>query len=99
MSGRPTLGLSGESITKFDRYYFHIPEGLYLTGVDEHSDAFLQGIAPGDILISLEGQVITTQNQLDVIVNGCAIGDTLTAVIYRNSQEETITLTVTEYVG
>ena len=99
VSGRPTLGLSGESITKFDRYYFHIPEGLYLTGVDEHSDAFLQGIAPGDILISLEGQVITTQNQLDVIVNGFAIGDTLTAVIYRNSQEETITLTVTEYVG
>ena len=99
VSGRPTLGLSGESITKFDRYYFHIPEGLYLTGVDEHSDAFLQGIAPGDILISLEGQVITTQNQLDVIVNGCAIGDTLTAVIYRNSQEETITLTVTEYTG
>ena len=99
VSGRPTLGLSGESITKFDRYYFHIPEGLYLTGVDEHSDAFLQGIAPGDILISLEGQVITTQNQLDVIVNSCAIGDTLTAVIYRNSQEETITLTVTEYVG
>ena len=99
VSGRPTLGLSGESITKFDRYYFHIPEGLYLTGVDEHSDAFLQGIAPGDILISLEGQVITTQNQLDVIVNSCAIGDTLTAVIYRNSQKETITLTVTEYVG
>ena len=99
VSGRPTLGLTGESITKFDRYYFHIPEGLYLNAVDEHSDAYLQGIAPGDILISLNGQTITTQNQLDVIVNGCAIGDILTAVIFRNGQEETISLAVTEYVG
>ena len=99
VSGRPTLGLSGESITKFDRYYFHIPDGLYLNAVDEHSDADAQGIAPGDILISLNGQTVTTQNQLDVIVNGCAIGDMLTAVIYRNGQEETITLTVTEYAG
>ena len=99
VSGRPTLGLSGESITKFDRYYFHIPDGLYLNAVDEHSDAYAQGIAPGDILISLNGQTVTTQNQLDVIVNGCAIGDMLTAVIYRNGQEETITLTVTEYAG
>ena len=99
VSGRPTLGLSGESITKFDRYYFHIPDGLYLNAVDEHSDAYAQGIAPGDILISLNNQTVTTQNQLDVIVNGCAIGDMLTAVIYRNGQEETITLTVTEYAG
>ena len=99
VSGRPTLGLSGESITKFDRYYFHIPEGLYLSQVDEHSDAYLQGIAPGDILISLNGQIITTQQQLDVLVNGCVIGDQLTAVIYRNGREETISLTVTEFAG
>ena len=61
--------------------------------------SYAQGIAPCDILISLNGQTVTTQNQLDVIVNGCAIGDMLTAVIYRNGQEETITLTVTEYAG
>ena len=99
VSGRPTLGLSGESITKFDQYYFHIPEGLYLNAVDPLSDAHLQGIAPGDILISLKGQPVTSQAELDVIVNGCAIGDTVTAVVFRNGQEETVTLTVTEYTG
>ena len=39
VSGRPTLGLSGESITEVDRYYFQIPDGLYLNAVEEHSDA------------------------------------------------------------
>ena len=99
VSGRPTLGLSGESIREFDRYYFHIPDGLYLNAVDEHSDAHNQGIAPGDILISLDGQPVQTQEQLDLIVNSHAIGDTLTALVYRNGQEETITLTVNEYAG
>ena len=40
-----------------------------------------------------------TEEELDILVNGCAIGDVLTAVIFRNGQEETITLTVTEYAG
>ena len=99
VSGRPTLGLTGESITKFDRYYFHIPEGLYLTDVDIHSDAWLQGIEAGDILISLNGETVTTQNQLDTLVNRHTIGDSITAVIYRGGQEQTLILTVTEYAG
>ena len=99
VSGRPTLGLSGDSITKFDQYYFHIPQGLYLTEVDIHSDAHLQGIEAGDILISLDGEAVTSQFQLETLVNRHAIGDTLTALIYRGGQEETILLTVTEYAG
>jgi serine protease Do len=99
VSGRPTLGMSGESITSFDRHYFHIPDGLYLTAVDPSSDAYRQGIAPGDILLSLEGHTITTQSELDVLINGCAIGDVLTAVVFRNGQEETFFLTVTEFNG
>lgn len=99
VSGRPTLGLSGESITKFDQYYFHIPQGLYLNDVKTDTDAWNQGIAPGDILISLNGQPITTQAELDVIVNGCAIGDILTVEFFRNGQQETFFLTVTEYTG
>ena len=99
VSGRPTLGLTGEQITRFDQYYFHIPQGLYLTEVSDDSDAFLQGITPGDILIRLDGEIITDQIQLDTLVNSRNIGDTFTAVIYRNGQEETLTLTITEYAG
>ena len=99
VSGRPTLGLQGDSISRFDQYYFHIPEGLYLTEVSDDSDAHLQGITPGDILVSLEDQIITSQTQLDTFVNSHAIGDVLTAVVYRDGKEETITLTVTEFAG
>ena len=99
VSGRPTLGLAGESVTPFDQAYFNIPQGLYLNTVDPDSDAFRQGIAPGDILISLDGQPITGQKELDSYVNSLNIGDTVTAVIFMAGRERIITLTVTEYTG
>ena len=99
VSGRPTLGLMGECVTAFDQAYFHIPQGLYLNTVQPDSDAHLQGIAPGDILVSLNGISITGQRDLDTLVNALNIGDTVTAVVYMEGEERTITLTVTEYTG
>lgn len=99
VSGRPTLGLRGESITKFDQHYFRIPEGLYLTHVDLTSDAYWQGIAPGDILISVNGQTITAQSQLDALINGCEIGELVYCVIFRNGENQNVNLIVTEYTG
>ena len=99
VSGRPTLGLTGESVTRFDQAYFQIPQGLYLREVTEESDAFAQGITPGDILVSINGQNFTTQKELDSFVNSLNIGDTITAVFYVDGKEQSFTLTVTEYVG
>jgi serine protease Do len=99
VSGRPTLGLSGDTVTAFDQAYFHIPQGLYLSAVEPDSDAHRQGIEPGDILVSLGGEIITSQTQLDTLVNSLDIGDTVTAVFFRKGEEQTITLTVTEYTG
>ena len=99
VSGRPTLGLSGESVTRFDQYYFQIPKGLYLNEVEPGSDAHTQGIEPGDILVSLNGEPITDQKQLNILVNSLNIGDTVSAVFFVDGQEKTMKLTVTEYTG
>jgi serine protease Do len=99
VSGRPTLGLTGESVTRFDQAYFNIPQGLYLNSVDPDCDAHTQGIAPGDILMSLGGEPITDQKTLDSLVNSLNIGDTITAVVFIDGEEKTVTLTVTEYTG
>jgi len=99
VSGRPTLGITGEAITEFDQYYFHIPAGLYIDEIDYASDAYVQELAPGDILISIDGVPVPNQQALDAIVYSHAIGDVVTALVYRDGQEQTITLTVTEYAG
>lgn len=99
VSGRPTLGIQGEDVSLFDQYYFHIPPGLYIREVDPFSDAWTQGIEPGDILISVDGQPITSQSQLDALVFTHQIGDSLEVTLLRNSREQTLTLTLTEFTG
>ena len=99
VSGRPTLGLSGEAVTKFDQYYFHIPQGLYIDTVAPGSDAYRQGISSGDILVSINAQPINDQKMLDSLVNSLNIGDIVTAVFFIDGEEKTMTLTVTEYTG
>ena len=99
VSGRPTLGLFGETISRFDQYYYRIPAGLYITAVDSNSHAFQLGIEEGDILISLNGQRITSQSELESMVYGMNIGDSLDAVIYRGGSQYKLQLELTEYKG
>ena len=54
---------------------------------------------PGDILISLNGKSVTSDQELTEFLYGCQVGDTLEAVIYRNKTKYTVTLTVEEAKG
>ena len=99
VSGRPTLGIRGDSVTRFDQNYFHVPAGLYISHVDPESDAHSLGIQPGDILISLNGIPVPDQKTLDTLVNALKIGDTAAVLFYRDGHEEACVLTVGEYDG
>lgn len=96
VSGRPTLGITGEALSIFYQHYYSLPSGLYITHVEKGSDSYEKGIAQGDILISLNDTQITTMNELKMILNGAEVGDTLTAVIYRGGQQYSVELTLTE---
>ena len=99
VSGRPTLGLTVETVSLFDQYYYNIPAGLYITGVDNDSHAHQLGIEVGDILVSVNGQRITSQSELDNLIYSMQIGDTVEAVIYRGGNQYRVQLTLNEYKG
>ncbi len=99
VSGRPTLGITGQAVTRFDQYYFRLPAGLYITAVEAGSDAESQGIEPGDMLISVNDTQIASQEDLTAVISGLAVGDTVEAVIYRSGSYYTLTLTLGEDKG
>lgn len=99
VSGRPTLGITGESLSIFYQHYYRLPAGLYITQVERGSDAFDKGITKGDILISIGGTRITTMDEMNTALYNFQVGDTLEAVIYRGGQQYQITLTLTEDKG
>ena len=96
VSGRPTLGLEGEFVSKFDQYYYGVPAGLYITYVMPGSDADIMDVLTGDILISLNGIPVSSQEVLEDTIYGMNVGDTVEAVLYRGGIQYQVSLVLTE---
>ena len=99
VSGRPTLGLEGEALSTFYQHYYRLPAGLYITHVEPGSDAYLQGIENGDLLLSIDNQRITTMEELKALLYDREVGETVEAIIYRAGQQYLVPLILSEQKG
>ena len=96
VSGRPALGFSGQTLTSFDQLYYRLPAGLYISEVDRNSNAYEQGIAPGDILLQFEGKRVTDAENLETMLYAYNAGDTVSVVIYRSGRQYALDLVLSE---
>jgi serine protease Do len=99
VSGRPTLGIRGESVDLFYQRYYMMPAGLFITQLDAGSDAARKGIQTDDILMSINGTRILSMDDLNNVLYGCEVGDTVEAVIFRAGKQYLVSLTVAEAKG
>jgi len=94
VSGRPTIGITGQEISSFDQLYYRIPQGIYITEVAAGSDAEAKGIQPGDILLQFAGARITNSEALKNALYSYQAGDTVNIVIYRNGNQYSLDITL-----
>ena len=99
VSGRPALGISGESVSNFYQYYYRLPSGLYITGLDPESDAAKKGLQEGDILISVGDTRIYSAEDLSTAISGCDVGDTIRVVIFRSGRQYSADIVLHESKG
>ncbi|MBQ6892149.1 MAG: PDZ domain-containing protein, partial [Clostridia bacterium] len=99
VSGRPWLGISGESLSPFYQHYYLLPAGLYITSVESGSPADLAGILPRDILLALDGTPVTSQDDLERLLLDRQTGDTVVLTLYRAGQQGRVELTLAEDKG
>ena len=99
VSGRPTLGLTGESLSTFYQHYYRLPAGLYITDVDYHSDAYKKGVEEGDILLSINDTRVTSLDEMKAAILDYEVGQTVNAIIYRGGQQYLVELTLAEDKG
>ena len=96
VSGRPTLGITGEALSKFYQHYYRMPAGLYITQVDGGSDAAQKGVQVGDMLLYLGDTRITSLDDLKAAIYDCQVGQQVEAILYRRGQQYRLTLTLQE---
>lgn len=104
VSGRPDLGISGESLSSLYQYYYGLPQGLYITAVEAESAADTAGIRQGDILLSINNSRIIDNESFTSVLYGFVPGDVVQLTIYRptshfGGQQLTLKLTIDEATG
>ena len=96
VSGRPSLGISGEEVPAAYRHFYGLPAGFLIAEVTKGGSADTAGIEAGDILLGLDGKRITTAEELETVLYALDAGDTVQAVIYRDHKQLSVTLTLGE---
>ncbi len=84
--GRPSIGITVGAIPQEAVENYELPEGLYISAVAENSDAAAQGIREGDILLSIDGQSVSTTEEVAAIRDTKGVGDSLRFTIWRQGE-------------
>ena len=96
VAGRPAIGISGDSLPSYYRTYYRLPDGVYVTSVNEGSDAKAKGIREGDIVTAINGERISSIDELNTVKNQYAAGDEVTLTIYRSGAYYEVTVTLVD---
>lgn len=86
VSGRPAIGIDGETLPTTYRIYYRLPQGIYITRVYANSDAAAKGISEGDIITAINGTAVTTMEQLNRVKNQYSAGQSVTLTIYTGGE-------------
>ncbi len=99
VTGRPQIGINTNDISEAQSRYFDIPVGVLVRTVHAGSAADIAGIEVGDVIIDIEGEPVTTAQELNEIKNQHKAGDTITLTICRNDKDIKVKLTLQEKKG
>ena len=96
VSGRPSLGFTGQTISSFDQMLYRLPAGIYITDVEENSTVADAGITAGDVLLSFDGSRIYDTDALNALLYAHSPGDKVAVVIYRSGRQQTVEILIDE---
>ena len=88
-------GFTGQSVTDFWQHYYDLPQGVYVSQVDQGSAAALCGLLPGDVLTHFDGAPISNTDTLQTLLGEYGVGQQLQLQLFRQGQHMTLTLTIT----
>ena len=95
VASRPMLGITVQSITEDQAYYYGYEAGITVTDITTGSPAELGGMKVGDKIVAFNGVEVSTSDELNFQKNKCSIGDTVTITVERDGSRLDLTITLT----
>ena len=94
VSGRPSLGISGETVSVLEQKLYRLPAGVLVSQVEEGSCADQAGIIQGDVIISAGGARVESAEALSTLLYQLDPGNSLDLGIYRYRSGKQLSVTV-----
>jgi serine protease Do len=93
------MGITGRTISSDMAEAYNMPEGIYVSEVQESSPAQSAGIQAGDVIVEFDGSSVTTMESLQNKIAKKSAGTKVTVKVQRQSQmggynEQTLTVTL-----
>lgn len=96
VKGRPTLGISGTNISSFYAQYYQVPQGFIIVSIESGSAAEKAGMQVNDIVVGIEGELITSIEDFNEIKSRYKAGDTISVSVYRGDNIIDLDVTLDE---
>lgn len=99
VKGQIDLGMSLSDINSTAQLWMYgaSQTGVYVTSVNNGSNAAKAGFRPGDIITKVNGTEVKSTNELNTIIKKMKVGDSVTFGVTRGTQTGTITMKLQEY--
>lgn len=95
---KPYLGIYGQSVPDSYKERFGWPAGVYVGQIVSDSPASLAGLEQGDIITAINGEAVTTMEELQAELEKYAVGDKVQLSVTRSEngslKETTLTATL-----
>ena len=93
---RPYIGIEGIALDENKAKQYKLPEGVYISKVEDFSSAQKAGLKIGDVITEVEGQRVKNVDEINTIKESHKIGDKIKLKITRDSKEMEIELKLEE---
>ena len=98
ISGCPAIGIRGQTIDVHAQLFYHIPAGVAVTGIVEHSGAHEANLQLNDVIVEFNGIPIASLNDLVMAKGDYETGDVISLTIFRRNQYYTAEIELMEQV-
>ena len=88
------LGIKGQTVSKFDRRFFQLPQGYLVTDLTEDSVDQQAGIRTGDVIVGVESQPVLNCDDLSDLLEQLQPGQTVKLQVYRRQLEQEMDMIV-----
>lgn len=94
VSGRPAIGIKGQTLDLRSQVFFHMPSGVVITAVEPGSDAASKGLEPDDVIVGFNDTAISSLEDLVAAKSDLTSGEVVTLTIYRGGVYYNVNITL-----